>query len=216
MKKLLTTLAILSAVILLPATVSATYTPSISVPVNTIVRGEKGSIHKIAEVDIENEYVGMECSARATAKNQGSVHPNNNLIVKSNGTQVVINDVEREANEVTNAEGILKLGETLLVNLELGKDKVFSGGLDVELMCEKPAEIEVCRDNKVITITEEERLETDTDAPCPVEEPEEKPEVLPATTLPKTGPGAGVVGLVIAAGIMGTIVHSKVTRKELS
>lgn len=211
MKKLTLLLITLVAMIILPISAYAASEPHISIPVSTIVRGQENSVHELSRTNVPSDFVGMTCDINATAKNQGSVHPNNDLIVSSNGSKVELKDVERESNGVTNAEGNLTLSDELIVSLKLGKDKVFSGGLDVNLHCEQPKEVEVCRDNKVITIKESERLDSDTDAPCPTTD---IPVVTTtATELPNTGAGSAVA-IATASGFLGSIGHYVVTKRR--
>ncbi len=208
MKSLLLLVSLL-LVLIVPAKVFAAEIPQISVPIKTIVRGDKGSTHKLASEEVSPELVGMTCEVKATAKNQGSVHPGNNIVVSSGESKVILEDVERKANELTEAEGSLKLEDEVLVTLVLGKDKVFSGGMNVELHCEEPKKIEVCRDGKIITIEESEKLSTDT-SECTEKE---EPKVLTATTLPKTGTGE-LVSIVLLTAIVGTLAGSILQRKK--
>lgn len=170
MKLLLTSIMTLAVILATPLTVFAAETPQISVPVSTIVRGDAGSTHILAEKAVDETLIGMECSVTATAENQGSVHPGNDLIISSGLESVTLANVEREANGLTNADGILTMSDDLTVNLVLGQDKVFSGGMTVKLHCEEPKEVKVCRNGTVITVKEADVLGTDTEAPCPVVE----------------------------------------------
>jgi hypothetical protein len=196
--------------IALPVQVMAFSNPQISVPVNTIVRGDVGSTHILAEKDVDQELIGMVCSVNATAENQGSVHPGNNIVVSSGDGSVKLVNVEREANGITNAERKLAMSSDLTVTLVLGEDKVFSGGMNVNLKCEKPEPvvIEVCRDGKVITIEEDAVLPTDTELPCPTES-----EVLAkVAVLPNTGPGSIIAAASALAGVFGATAHAVATR----
>jgi hypothetical protein len=93
----------------------------------------------------------------------------------------------------------------------------------------QPETVEVCRDGKVVTINKDERLETDTEAPCPTEEkievcrdgkiieinPDERLEtdtdacVLAEEELPEqlpvTGPGAMIASFFGASGLFAGI-----------
>jgi len=142
---------------------------ALSVPISTIKRGAVGSVHVLASENIEQKYQGMECSVNAVAKNQGSVHPGNNLTVASGGSSVVLENVERQGGISTEASGELTLGPKVTVSLTMGRDKVFSGGMNVNITCVEK-EIEVCRGGQVITIKEGEREDSDTSAPCPAPE----------------------------------------------
>lgn len=114
--------------------------PTIEIPINTIIRKPASTQVPLVSEDVPEQYIGYICTANAVAKNQSSVHPGNDLIVSSNGTSVTMYDVERAAGISTPAVGILELGPTVDVTLSMGKDAVFSGGMVVELDCEKPEE----------------------------------------------------------------------------
>ena len=154
------------------AKVSATNTSyELSIPVSTVVVAPKGTVREVASKDVASKFVGMTCKVTAHAENQGSVHPDNNLDIVSGNSKVTLKDVERAAGVVTNAEGELTLGNKVVVNLVMGKDGVFSAGMDVKLKCVEE-KIDVCRDGVVVTINKSDRKDTDTNAPCPVvEEP---------------------------------------------
>lgn len=148
---------------------AATNSFNLTVPINTVKTGPNGSRHILATKAVEQAYRGMQCSAHATAKNQESVHPNNDLEVASNGSHVTLKNVERAGGILTTADGTLTLGSDVTVTLVMGPDTVFSGGLDVNITCEDPS-IEVCRDGMIKTIKKSERKSTDTNAPCPTPE----------------------------------------------
>ena len=216
MKSVLFTLVALLTILVLPVQTYAASAPQISIPVKTIIRGEEGSEHLLAEKEVDAKIVGMKCEVKATAKNQGSVHPGNNIVVSSGNENVTLVNVEREANGLTEAEGQLTMSNELKVTLVLGKDKVFSGGMNVDLHCEEPKVIEVCRDGKVITIVESDKKDTDTSVPCPVEpvKPVEPPVLATATTLPNTGAGS-MATVVAVTAIAGASIHSAVQRRKL-
>jgi hypothetical protein len=219
MKKLLISLTMFTLLLGIGSSVGASTNTDqqINIPVNTVIRGDVGSSHTLSEQSIEQDLIGMTCSVDATAENQRSVHPGNNIVVSSGEQTVTLENVEREANGITKATGKLILSNTLKVTLILGEDKVFSGGLTVNLHCEEPPkEIEVCRDGKVITIKELDRKDSDTQAPCPEPKTPEEPNVLTtATVLPNTGAGTGIAIASVLSGILGTASHAVITRKKL-
>jgi hypothetical protein len=150
--------------------VLATSPATIEIPVSTIIRSNTvGSTHLLATRTVDQNMVGYICEVSANALNQGSVHPDNDLVITSNGTKVVLDDVERVAAGTTTANGTLTLGNDISVSLVIGKDKVFSAGMTVAFNCEEPEPepIQVCRNGEVITIDEDQRLNTDTNLPCP-------------------------------------------------
>lgn len=118
------------------------------IPIDTIVRAAPGSITLLATATIPPELVGYSCVTVAVASNQDSVHPNNDLIIESGGTQVVILNVEANPYENTESKGSLTLGTSATVSLRMGSDGVFSGGLDVVLDAEctpPPAAIDIVK-----------------------------------------------------------------------
>jgi len=176
----------------------STQNSNIEIPIETVKRGEAGSRSTLTTTSVANG----EYTVSVTARNQSSVHPDSNLYVKSGDSVVKVADVEREANSEMTGDGTLVVENgTVEVELELGPDKVFSGGLTVvlELKPEPPVE----------------------EPETPVEETpaEEEPEVKAEATekpaeLPKTGPAsllAGVAGLgsVAYAGQMYRISRSR-------
>jgi len=108
------------------------------VPINTVVHGDEGSQHLLKQVSVPSELQGATAAVSATAENQSSVHPGNDLVVASGGTSVVLEDVEREAGVTTNTSGELTLGSNITVTLVMGQDKVFSAGIVVSITCEQP------------------------------------------------------------------------------
>lgn len=110
----------------------------IVVPIDTIVRGPEGSTHLLASVEVPEPLQGQDCLIAARADNQGSVHPDNDLVVESDGSSIVLPDVEREPGVVTVAEGELLLGSTLSVSLIMGPDGVFSAGVHVGICAVPP------------------------------------------------------------------------------
>ena len=114
-------------------------TPSstpISFPLTTVVTGDPGTTHEITSSAVPADMVGQSCSVTATADNNGSVHPQSDLVVASGSEQVTVPDVEATEGATTTAEGTLTLGTTLTVSVQLGPDGVFSGGGTVDLVCE--------------------------------------------------------------------------------
>ena len=56
---------------------------SISFPLTTIVTGDPGTTHEVTSADVPAAMVGQRCSVTATADNNGSVHPQSDLVVAS-------------------------------------------------------------------------------------------------------------------------------------
>jgi hypothetical protein len=64
--------------------------------------------------------VGSECSVTVDTTNNDSVHPGNNLIVASGGSQATLADVEREGGVHTTASQQVTLGPDVTVTIVLG------------------------------------------------------------------------------------------------
>lgn len=107
----------------------------ISIPLDTVVRAEEGSITQLATTEVPEGFVGHSCEVRAHAENQESVHEGNDLLVQSGTSSVTLADVESEPNRVTDAQQDLLLADVITVSLVMGPDKVFSAGIDVVVEC---------------------------------------------------------------------------------
>jgi hypothetical protein len=112
--------------------------PSLEIPLDTVARGGVGAEEELAVEEIPAEAVGWSCDVVAAGENNESVHPNNDIIVRSGDSSVELLDVEREAGAVTEGSGTVTLGETLTVHVRFGADKVFSGGMVLSIDCPTP------------------------------------------------------------------------------
>lgn len=113
------------------AVTGASAAPAIVIPIDTVVYAAPGSTTRLAQADVPAELVGYSCVGFARAVNQESVHPNNDLILTSGGTSSILHDVEGAPYEVIEASGTLVLGTTVTVDLLMGEDGVFSGGMEI-------------------------------------------------------------------------------------
>lgn len=104
---------------------------TISLDPDTYIRGEPGESYKLQQANIPDYLQGHSVRVRAVAENNSSVHPGNNLIVRSGGGTVMLLDVEREAGAITEATGQLTLEGEVEIWLVLGSQS-FSGGMIVE------------------------------------------------------------------------------------
>ncbi|MCL1593978.1 MAG: hypothetical protein M3132_06475 [Actinomycetia bacterium] len=129
MKRIFTVMSL--TVMLLALAVPNASAAGIEIPIDTVVRTAPGTLTQLADVATPPELVGFECAGLAVAANQNSVHPGNNLIIETGGTSVKMLDVEGAPNGVTTAEGVITLGERVVVTLEMGPDGVFSGGFAI-------------------------------------------------------------------------------------
>ena len=97
--------------------------------VDTVLWGTEGDIVPLALEEVPEEFFGQLCEVKAVSENQTSVHPGNNLIVRSGSSVVVLEDVEGESQlKIVEGSGQLVLGSTITVELEFGPDAVFSAG----------------------------------------------------------------------------------------
>ncbi len=114
-----------------------------SVSLNTRVpaqgHAQPGFTQVLSTQNVPESLVGGTCDVVVAGENNGSVHPDSDIIVTSANTVTVL-DVEREAN-VGNipADGPLTLDTAVTVSVQLGADGVFSGGtLAVTFDCTAP------------------------------------------------------------------------------
>ena len=110
-------------------------TMSISFPPTTVVDGAPGTVHEVASSDVAADQQGQTCSVTVTTMNNVSTHPQSDVLVDSDGTQVTAADVEAVPGASTTATGTLTLGSTVTVSVMLGPDGAFSGGGTVDLVC---------------------------------------------------------------------------------
>jgi len=164
---LLSAIAACAAVIMVLAAGPASAIDDLVIPIDSVAFGDEGEIIEVASVPVDPDLVGSTCTLELEADNNGSVHPNNDLIVSTGGQSGTIPDVESDPGQVTIVDAEVVLGETVLVELQFGPDGVTSGGLILTFDCEA---------QPVPTTT----------AP-PTTEP-------PSTTLPPTGVDPAVEG----------------------
>ena len=108
---------------------AAAETEKFTIPIDTIViekRQAPGFIKELLTRAIEARLLGATCTVTASAGNQESVHPNNDLIIGSGGSSVTLADVERAPGAVTHASGQLTLGSAIILSVRLGADLRFS------------------------------------------------------------------------------------------
>ncbi len=108
---------------------------SIVLDQDRILYGEEGSTVQLAEIAVETDRVGASCTLRVHTENQYSVHPGNDLVVTTGGTQSVIEDVEAEPDADADLSAAIVLGPELLVELRFGPDQVSSMGFDLSVDC---------------------------------------------------------------------------------
>jgi hypothetical protein len=115
------------------------YSWSVEIHTSTVVRGPEGSEHKIGSWDTPEHLVRFTCSASVLGSNQGSKHPNSDLVVKTGNSVISLPDVEEYPGKETPASGQVTMGDKVEIFLTIGKDKVFSGGISITFTCQPPA-----------------------------------------------------------------------------
>jgi LPXTG-motif cell wall-anchored protein len=136
--RLLVPLAVVSVLVLHASPADAIDLPPLSTGLRVII-GPEGTIAPLGIIDAETRFpqlVGQQCSATIDVLNNESEHPGTDVLI-TNGTQViVIEDVERMADEdIQRPIAALVLARQLDAAVRLGPDGVFSGGLTVQVTC---------------------------------------------------------------------------------
>jgi hypothetical protein len=110
---------------------------SIDIPVGeSYLDAGPGTVTTIGTGAVPADLVGHSCKLSITVVNQFSVHPGNTIIVASGGTQVTLAGVEDVADTTVTGGGVLTLGSTIEVQLQLGDDGLSSLGSNVSVTCE--------------------------------------------------------------------------------
>lgn len=125
----------------------------VAIPITTIVYAAPNSVTTLASIDVDPQFAGQICDVTARSLNQGSVHPNNNLVVSSDSSSVTIPDVEGQSDGAVDATGTLILGSQVTVSLRMGSDGVFSAGMNVHLVCDFPVTTTVQPTTTIATTT---------------------------------------------------------------
>lgn len=108
---------------------------SILIPLDTVVFIPWDSNRLLATEPVPPEFAGQSCAVSGISRNQDSVHPDNDLIVRSGASEVILENVEDEPGETLHAAGTLVLDSEVTVTLHMGPDAVFSAGIDVIIDC---------------------------------------------------------------------------------
>ncbi len=105
----------------------------LTLPAGTVITGVPGSTVELGRVPIDQDLAGPQCTWEASVTNQESVHPGNDLIVRSGESVLVLSDIESAADKTTTESGSAYLSGEVVVSLRIGPDGIFSGGLDVTI-----------------------------------------------------------------------------------
>jgi hypothetical protein len=139
MRRLALLLALAVVLLLALSSPAAAVTlPPISTGLRVII-GPEGTIAPLGVIEAETrfpELVGRGCTADAEVLNNESQHPGTDVLITNGEQVIVIEDVEREADEQIDRPGLaLVLARRVDVAVRLGPDGVFSGGLTVTITC---------------------------------------------------------------------------------
>jgi LPXTG-motif cell wall-anchored protein len=138
MRRLLLAIGAVTGAFALASTPAAAQQTLPGIVLSETIRAAPGSIHLAATVPVDPAQVGSSCDVSVVGENNQSVHPNSDVFIAS-ANEVVARDVERMAGNVVTPAGVLLLGDTITVRVQLGSDGVFSGGLlTVEFACTPP------------------------------------------------------------------------------
>lgn len=108
---------------------------SVLIPLDTVVYIPWDSNRLLATEPVPEQFAGQSCGVSGISRNQDSVHPDNDLIIGSGTSEVILENVEDEPGETLHAAGTLMLGSEVTVTLHMGPDAIFSAGIDVIIDC---------------------------------------------------------------------------------
>lgn len=100
--------------------------------------GDPGTIVEVANVEVPADLVGQTCLATLHIQNNGSIHPENDLIVTTAGESFVFENYEKTAGQSTLGSGEIEMGENVLVELKFGTTGRTSGEFVITFDCEEP------------------------------------------------------------------------------
>ena len=126
-------------VVAVGATTSTAHADGMSIDLDRVVVAAPGSVVLLASRPVDASLIGSTCTADYTGRNNGSVHPDNDLIITSGSTRLELDGVEDGAGLTTSGAGQLVLGGDVTVSIRLGGDGVASLGASVDLTCAPPA-----------------------------------------------------------------------------
>jgi hypothetical protein len=118
-------------VVVLPSAAAAD--DGVKLPTSTVVHAPPGSVVELGRVPIRTDLAGPSCTWTAKVLNQQSVHPGNDVIIRSGQSELTLSGVEDTAGKVTTGSGSVYLVNEVVVLLHMGPDGVFSGGLDLSI-----------------------------------------------------------------------------------
>jgi hypothetical protein len=115
----------------------------IEIPINRVTSGREGQERTLAIRNVPNG----EYDVSVVATGQEATHPGSDIIVRSNSSEVVIEDVSNDTFTEETAEGTLTVSNGIVrIYVKLGSDAMFSGGVSV-ILTPVPGQL----DNSVLT-----------------------------------------------------------------
>lgn len=105
----------------------------LTIPASTVISGNAGDVIELGRIPVDTARAGPLCTWQATVMNQTSVHPNTDILLESNGTTLVLADVEAVPNKVTSNSGSVFLADEVVVSVRLGPLGLFSGRMEVTI-----------------------------------------------------------------------------------
>lgn len=109
----------------------------LTLPIDTTISAQQGRVIELARVTTE-DLSGQSCMVTASATNNSSIHPGNQLSVFSDVSSIDLVDVEDTEAAVTFIEQEFTFSDDVVVALTMGQDEEFSAGLDVSVDCSPP------------------------------------------------------------------------------
>ena len=119
--------------IIATGSVSSAQGDGLTVPASTVIRGNAGDVIELGRIPVDTARAGPLCTWQATVMNQTSVHPNTDILLESNGTTLVLADVEAVPNKVTSNSGSAFLADEVVVSVRLGPLGLFGGRMEVTI-----------------------------------------------------------------------------------
>ncbi len=178
--------------------VSAQETQSFTISVDGIAEGEEGSVIEVARQAVPDGLEGATCDVTATASNNGSIHPGNDLLLMSGSSSGELSDVEGSAGQVSTGSAPVVLGDEVVIELRFGSSGVTSGGVTVEFACQVAApETTTTTAAPTTTVTTEAPTTTATTAAPPTG----GVDTGVGGTAERSGATAAALGVAVAAGV---------------
>lgn len=125
--------AIIATLALLIFSLAPAGADGLSLPVDTVVVAAEGSLIELGRLPVDGELAGPLCVWSATVINQSSVHFGNDILVRSGDSTLVLSGVEDSEMKTTTNSGSAYLADEVIIELRMGPDGVFSGGLDLTI-----------------------------------------------------------------------------------